>query len=216
MIVHYHLPTKWVDSWWESFSVRMELYVICVYEKGSLSAIAPFAIENKKYRFLRVNTARLMVNGHSPFSGLIFKKGSDEVRILSEIIDFLSVKNYVIGLNKISLELSNIIEGVVGRKGSSERLGKKRNIETPVIYVRSSWDEYFSGLSKKHRCNIRNKMNKFSGNENLSICKKYVLDSESPLFEDMISISENSWKAKVGRDLTSDVMGLKQLKILAD
>ena len=72
------LTHEWLFSWWSSFANNENLFIICLYEAEKLVSIAPFILEKTNYRFIKVTSAKLMANGHSPFCNVIFSESLNQ------------------------------------------------------------------------------------------------------------------------------------------
>lgn len=211
------LTHEWMVAWWKNFGGNRQLFVVCVYDKNSLVAIAPFMRDEVSYRGIQTTVLRLMANGHSPFCDVILD-GSASEETISKITEQLVNANTadIMTFAKIS-ETSSIHASLIADpRVHGHRYGVKDSLITPILTITGSWDDYFRGRSRKFRKNIANKLNRVTKEPDISINKEVVTSRHAPVLDEIAEVSSRSWKARIKNDLVSNTAGRGFLLDLVD
>lgn len=123
------LSHDWFDLWLKFFFREEQLFILQVYEKHRLTAIAPFLIRHKMFKgVLRTKAIELIGNVHSPIRHFLLGDSDDKQKaaILSSILYFLSntYKEWdIVELDKLPEEQSvfNIVEHAIVTAGLQHR-----------------------------------------------------------------------------------------------
>ena len=200
------LTHEWFVSWWKSFSDTNKLHIVTVSDNArNLIAIAPMMVSDYSYRGIKSRKILFMANGHSPSADFILdkermKEGVEAIiRYLESYTDweFIELQKMDSGGPAFSLLTEYI-------RRSKNLSGLKENLETPYILIDSDWETFLSSRSSKFRKVLRNKLNRAKREGDISVEKLTASGCDGRALEDMLNISERSWKRDVGTDLKSD------------
>lgn len=201
-----HLSHEWMTAWWNNFSAGNRLNILAVYDTdGTLAGVAPFMKGRAKYRGVWVDKLQMMANGHSPNTNIIAREGCLE-QIVEVLFDYLNgIEDWDI-MELFKLEQNDPAFKLLLEKLKKQKrlFGVKDNFETPYIKIQSSWDDFLSKRSQRFRKSIRNKLNRAKNLGGVSFEKIPIRDSGDSAFNDMLKVSESSWKRRFGTDMSSN------------
>ncbi len=201
-----YLTHEWIMAWWNSFGNGNKLNVIAVYdERGQLSGIAPMMRTKSRYRGVNIAKICLMANGHSPSSDFIVSR-ENSAEIIKTILDYLKGLSAldIIELTKLDTNSQTYLIASDYLNMNGNRFGIKDSTESPYILINSDWETFLSKKSQRFRKSLRNKINRANKSGDLSIEKIQINDSKNPAIQDILAISEKSWKRQIGTDITSN------------
>jgi len=195
-----HLGHEWMTAWWNNFSAGASLNIVVVYDGGGrLAGIAPFMKTGAIYHGLSAVKITFMANGHSPYGGIIARKGNLE-DVVRSVFGFIKKQR---GWQVLSLEKLN--ESGVTFKAFVKvvpeffrHYGLKDNINSPYVSIDSSWEDFMAGRKRKFKKSLRNKINKAKKAGDITISEVALASSEMDVFMDILRISGKSWKASEG------------------
>lgn len=150
----------WFKIWLENFLKDNKLSILLLYNGPKLITIAPFLINEGKFRGIKVKKLELIGNVYSPFRYFVFSELNDEERIknLSFIFQFLS-KNYrnwdIIDLSGIPEEknyFDTLIAGTI--QGGLKYTDFVCYGDWYLDEIEYSGDEYFNRLPEKIRKDV--------------------------------------------------------------
>lgn len=211
------LVHEWVFCWWRNFAQDRQLYITCVYEGERLLALAPFMRDVTTYRGVPATELRLMANGHSPYGDVIID-GSASPELVCRIVDELISGNSgdIMVFAKLPDTSAAYPYLVSNSRIRGRRVGFRGSLVTPILQLNQSWDAYFKSRSRKFRKSISNKLNRFSREGDFTIHREIVTTRRSPVVDEIVAISKQSWKSKVKNDLGSNAAGRAFLLDLVD
>ncbi len=211
------LTHEWISTWWKNFGGNRKLHISCVYDGNRLIAIAPFMKEDTAYRGIPVTMLSLMANGHTPYCDVIFD-GAVEQGIISKILGLLVNTNAenIIVFAKVPETSPTYTCLVANPRIYGRRYGEKDSLVTPMIRINKNWDEYFKLRSRKFRKNINNKINRFAKESDFSIDREIITSRKHPVLNEIVEISNHSWKTRIKNDLGTNVVGREFLFGLVD
>lgn len=201
-----HLTHEWFKSWWETFHQTNDLRIITISDHDNqLIAIAPLMVTDSSYRGIHIKKICFMANGHSPFANFIIK----EDRIAESIKAIFSYLETFQGWNMIEFRKLNssdpTFESILDYLKQSRCLyGFKKNIETPFIVIDSDWETFLRQRSPKFRKVLRNKINRGNKTGDLLIERIEIAGSKDDVLQEMLEVSNNSWKRQIGTDLATN------------
>lgn len=201
-----HMTHEWHISWWECFGGTNRLNVVTVINQdGEIIAIAPLMQVNGHYRNIPVRKICFLANGHSPAADFIVKKDNTTEGIQA-ILGYLERYSdwEMIELQKLDSTGQTFVFLTKHLKQSKCLFGFKENIESPFILIDSDWDTFLSRKSVKFRKVLRNKLNRAKKSGDISFEKIPITGSHHPALQDMVHVSEKSWKKQIGTDLGSN------------
>jgi hypothetical protein len=202
----YHNPRFWM-SWWEGFGGRRELSVFLARSlDGHLVGVAPMLIANTRYRGIPVRVLGFLENGYVPSCGWMLHREFYAAALKHFTETVLSFDNWdIVRLAKLPVS-SPLSETVVDlARHRDRRYGRLPSIETPVVPISDSWDDYLKKRSMSFRKHLKKNRNRFNRAEETSIgVTPASSDNAEVLVETMSRISKASWKQREGTDLARD------------
>jgi hypothetical protein len=202
----YHNPRFWM-SWWEGFrGLRLLAVFLARAFSGQLVGAAPMIVSDTRYRGVPVRVLGFMENGYVPSSGWMLHRSFADVALRHLVEAVLSFESWdVVHLAKLPVS-SPVLDAVVHRaRRLGRRYGGLPSIETPVVPISDSWDDYLRRRSTSFRKHLKKNRNRFNKAEGTSIDRvPATADNARALVETMSRISRASWKRREGTDLARD------------
>lgn len=195
----------WLRSWWDAFADDSKMEFRCLYQADTLVGIAPFLRTRERYRGIPVTILKLAANGHSPYSSIIVDpsvKGHERAQVFSALTQ--------VGAREVGLffkiprggDLKSFL--LDRNRRVHEQVGEKPGLSTPVIHIEGTWEAFYKARSKKLKKSLKHKLNRFNKNADFSISVETIARSDQPVIEELVGISANSWKSRIGNDLGSN------------
>jgi CelD/BcsL family acetyltransferase involved in cellulose biosynthesis len=158
-VQHPFLTHEWIRTWWECFGAPTGLEIL-VFRDGPAGAIALVPLMADATRMFGVGLARLGLpwNFHTPRLGLVVAERHEEVyRLLWEHLRRQERRWDLLRLCQLpeGSPESRRLADLAASEGFP--VGRWTSGGAPFVEVRGSWDDYFAGLSKKHRSTVRNR-----------------------------------------------------------
>jgi CelD/BcsL family acetyltransferase involved in cellulose biosynthesis len=198
------LSYLWTTIWWKNFGGERKPRIHCFYAGDKLIAVVPMLLESTKYRRVRIRRMASMANGHSPYTDLLIDRevtstqlGDLVCRIVAsadaDLTTFIRVGD--------DSSLCQLFRH--GLRPNHHAVGLKGDFTTPLIRIDTDWETFFGQRSQKFRKSMRNKVNRFQRTAGCIIERRQITSPADPVLADMILVSRNSWKGKIGTDLGS-------------
>jgi CelD/BcsL family acetyltransferase involved in cellulose biosynthesis len=196
-----------IVSWWEAFRRGRKLRIVVLKDdSGRWVAVSPMYIETILYRGIPIRVLSFMENGYMPACGFLMSENLVESTVDHFCRVLFSFEKWeMVRLPKLPT-LHPLIARIRRNAGDAGfRNGILPNIETPVIDICGTWDEFLKTRSSSFRKQLRSKRNRFSREPGTSI-DEVVVESENVerLVQAMTDISAESWKSSTGADLASN------------
>lgn len=202
-VPHPFLTHEWTRTWWECFGAPAGLEILVIRD-GAAGPIALVPLVADATRMFGVGLSRLGLpwNVHTPRLGLVVAERHEEVYRL--LWDHLRQPDRRWDL----LRLCQLPEG----SRSSRRLadlaaaegflvGRWTSGGSPWMEVRGTWDEYFAGLSRKHRATVRNRIRRLEREGAVELETVDGAGGEAALDEDLTEgfrLEAAAWKGRAG------------------
>ena len=157
---HPFLTHEWIRTWWECFGGSADLRVLLIRERdGRPVALAPLAADET--RMLGVGLARLGLpwNLHTPRLGMLVAERTDEVhRVLWDHLRAGETGWHVLQLCQLpeGSQTSHRLAALATSDGFL--VGRWTAGDSPWVEIRGTWEDYFAGLSSKHRATVRHRL----------------------------------------------------------
>lgn len=201
----YYISFSWIKSYIESTKKKpKDLYIICVTLEGALVAIVPLSITSSKGRVFDLKTLQFIGNVYTPFWSAIYEKSK-----LDEIVKAIVEHLFNTGENDWELmkinEVSEKDPFIIAFDELLKRRGAKTyfsGMESNVQVILSGYDtaeDYFKGLKKNFRQNIRTSINRFNKDGNFKILIPH--ENQNGLdqaMDDYYEVYNASWKDSEG------------------
>lgn len=186
---------SWLSAWWEHFREDNRLYIFTVWTCDNLLGIIPlmrsrFSIQ----RIFKFNCLHSLTNPHSPEFDVICRDG-DLKTVIGTLNQHLNEhpENWeLLLLERIRAgsETPRVLEEF-SRSGPT-RINSKPWEGSYYIPIEGDFREYFAGLNKSFRKNIRNRNNKLAGlgTPDFRVWGKYDPDAVETFFR----LENTGWK----------------------
>lgn len=190
------LTWEWQSTWWEHLG-EGELYLVAVRDGSQLSGIAPLYLTTSDDGLNELSIVGC--RDVSDYLDLIAASGQEE-KVYSALLDWL-------GSNEApawdQADLCNIpaaspTHSLLADMAAAQGYQVQTEVEDvcPIIPLPSTWDEYLSSLDGKQRHEIRRKIRKAEGSEQVNW---YVVDEERDLAAEMGAFIELHQKSAVDK-----------------
>lgn len=162
-IDHPFVSHEWVCSWWECFGAGRALYVLRVYYSGKLVAVVPLMLSVEYMYGFRVRRIGTLYNEHTPRFDCVVARGYEESyqtvwKYLHDHHDDWDMLEFC----QLPAESETIerLETLVAPHGY--RVSRWQSSDSPYLPISGTWSEYYSGLRRKHRSNLRNRLKRLN------------------------------------------------------
>ena len=154
----------WQRVWWRHFGDGAELQILAVRDNDEIAGIAPLMLKDCALSFLGDTDL-------FDYHDFLVRRGKEEVF-------YDAVCDYMAALDWCTLELKSLPEGsptlsylpsVAESKGLSVEVIEEDT--APIASLAPTWEDYLSGLTKKHRHELRRKLRRL---ENADHPKQYT------------------------------------------
>lgn len=156
---HPFLSHEWLRTWWECFGAPEGLRILLVRDDaGEPVGLVPLVADRARMLGLGLSRLGLPWNVHTPRLGLVVAERHEEVYgLLWEHLTRGAREWDVLRLCQLpeGSRASRRLAAMAADEGYL--VGRWSSSGSPWVDVRGSWDEYFAGLSKKHRGTVRNR-----------------------------------------------------------
>jgi len=210
------LAHVWHLAWWQNFGENLDLSLGCVFGNDKLVAIAPLYTSNERKHGFSLNTTQLSGNGYSPFNDLLLDPDLDTSQV-DQVLRLLLLYNPgdVLRLPKLPAD------GIIANRAQEQsalpaNVGIQPSLRTPIIRLHEDWDGFLQSRSRSSRKSIRRKLNKLRDSNSLEVREVSLKNRQHPVLEEILSVSQRSWKAELKTDLRSDHEGRNFLWQLVD
>ena len=162
-IDHPFLAHEWIVTWWECFGGGRSLHVLLVKDATGPVAIAPLMLTRPRVYGLRVRRFELLSNVHTQRADFIVSaRGEHAYRAIWDHLarhrglwDVLLLPHLPAASRTLDW-LTRLADG------AGHHWGAWRAARSPRIVLDGTWEAYESGLPRKHRSNLRNRMKRLS------------------------------------------------------
>ena len=199
-IDHPFCSYEWVRSWWESFGHGRTPHIVVAREDGEVVGIAPLMTSTGRLCGWPVRRLESMGNAHTPRFDFIIAPDAPHVR--ERLWAYLSSAQPnqwdVVVLKQMPSGGAEAVDLNDRATAAKWRVGEWKSDDSPYIALNGSWEHYLDGLSRKHRANLRNRLNRLSklGAVRMEIVKGGA-DLEQAL-HDGFHIEGSGWKRDEG------------------
>jgi CelD/BcsL family acetyltransferase involved in cellulose biosynthesis len=196
------LSHNWFHLWLKYFLTDAELFILLLYKKSRIFAIAPLLIRNEKYKgIFMTRKIELIGNVHSPIRNFLFGESdeNDKRTSVSSILIFFSTiyRNWdIIELNRIPEE--NNVFHVLQSATTNIHLKHRTYFCDANWYLGGidySFEQYFQNLPRRHRKDIRRCKRHLQNTGNLQFLLKSDCDNLHHYLDLYDEIRARSWKA---------------------
>ncbi len=194
------LTHDWFRCCLESYGKGRELSILTVRDSSDLLGIAPLWRYHDTVRGIRVRTIAFITTLDTPIADFVISETRRE-EILMAILQYLYTHRGrfwdMLSLHRWPAESPNreVLQRIL--QGQGKRCLISTSSMMPYIPIQGEWDTFLQTLSTRFRKTHRNIINRVGKLRNVEI-QCYGEDGNSSLFNEVVAISEKSWKQKEG------------------
>lgn len=198
---------EWIRCWWDAYGQENHLLILLFQEKGVLKAIAPLMISTGLFRdSFSVRKISFIENDETPHCGLIVDASFDIKRILNSLLTYLRAGKEewdILLLRKIH-EDSQLIE-IFPQLAAARRENILVNISlrSPILYMNSAWEHFYTGKSQRFKKKIRYDRNKLKRSGKIDIQFFDTPEQIAAVIEEVFGVGRRSWKENIGNSIGS-------------
>jgi CelD/BcsL family acetyltransferase involved in cellulose biosynthesis len=201
----YH-SSAFLTSWWEAFGRphKLRLFVVTTPTREWV-AVLPMLLESSRYRGLPVRILRFLENGYVPSCRVLVHRDFLDPALTLLCRQLFSFTDWdMVRLGKLPAECKERPCILRAAKAAKLSMGSLPSIETPIIHISGSWEDFLRQRSTSFRKQLRSKCNQFNRDQGMSIrAIKLTPKDVAAALEAMCAISAASWKHDAGTDLAA-------------
>ncbi len=146
----------WLEVWWRTFQPETELYLAALWNEADVIGIAPLQIKGKEAYFLGSHDV-------CDYQDFVIVPGR-ESEFFDVLLDELAAKGVSqLDLNPVRPD-STVISGLVDMVKSRGGDATYQKVDVTVeMDLPGTWEEYLGGLDKKQRHEVRRKLRRLWG-----------------------------------------------------
>ncbi len=198
---------EWIRCWWDAYGQENHLLILLFQEEGVLKAIAPLMISTGLFRDkFSVRKISFIENDETPHCGLIVDASFDIKKILDSLLAYLRAGKEewdLLLLRKIH-EDSQLIEMLpqvaIERK---ENIFMNTSLRSPVLYINSAWEHFYTEKSQRFKKKIRYDRNKLKRNGKIDVQFFDNPEQIAAIIEEVFGVGYRSWKENIGNSIGS-------------
>ena len=199
------LSYEWFDCCLGSFQIKKQLLVLLVKEQSTLLGIAPLWCFQDTIRHIPVTRIGFISCLDTPYVDFIVSKNRRE-EVLLAIFAHLFIKRKqmwdVLTLQQWPSNSKNYLTVKNFISQFSERILSETASFTPFIELKGDWNSFLLSRSARFRKTRRNIVNKIAKLDHVEIqCVRS--DSNGKEFQEVVGITERSWKYQEGVAIAS-------------
>ncbi len=194
---------EWFSSWYNASSEAISPYIILFLENGKPIGLAPlvrtvvrhYGMSLVQLGFISDTNPNEMIIGQSDQTRCVAALFSHLYEVEKEW-DVLKLR----GLRKQSTTIQ-LLEVFLQKSG--RRWIWDNSIESPYLPIKTDWENYYKNLSKNLRNSVRRGIKEIQRCGTLKTLDYSTPDSVEAGIEIIYEISERSWQAQEGTDISS-------------
>jgi CelD/BcsL family acetyltransferase involved in cellulose biosynthesis len=198
-IEHPFLSHDWVRTWWENFGEGKRLHILLLTKGGEPAGIVPLMHGSARIYGIKVRQLEFIYNAHTPRFDFIVPQATEETyrAIWSYLIDIEDSWD-VLKLPQLASDSPTIRHLERFAAESRCRAACWFSTQSPYLSLSGTWDGYFAALDRKHRSNIRNRLNRL---QRIGPVELQVISDEDealPALADGLALEAKAWKGRAG------------------
>lgn len=199
---HAYMRHEWFECWIKSFGQFDNLWIFTAWSGDKLTGIAPGQIVVQKMRGVPVKTLTFLYSSIAPRCNFILHDELNKSAFFQELIR--SNKAHLI-------EFRGLQSGLESTSEFLDCLSKTPNtafiIEpgrtAPYTIISDNWEEYYNNLPSSYKRNIRASGRRLEKAGSFRVERIDCWVELQPLFDQLVEVSANSWKATDSTDFAS-------------
>ena len=200
-IGHPFLSHEWIRTWWECFGAGKQLHVLVVKAGSEPIAIAPFMRCQGRIGGLNVRRLQLIANVQTPRSDVIVGQRAPEA--YQALWDCLAAQRALwdaLVLPQIPADAATLdtLRELARRDGFLTGTWRRPSDQSPWVRLTGNWDDYFAGLARKHRSNLRNRLKRLEQTGPLEVRSVSAGAEIGPALDQGFTLEAAAWKGRRG------------------
>jgi CelD/BcsL family acetyltransferase involved in cellulose biosynthesis len=198
---------EWIRCLWDAYGQEQKMFILLFWEEDVLRAIAPLKISTGKFRErFPVRQISFIETDESPHAGLIVDFSCDIEQVLNALLVHLkSCKSSwdILLLRKIHKESSLLTSFPVVATERRESLVVKGSLRSPVLYMNSDWESFYTATSQRFKKKLRYDRNKLKRIGEVDIQLFNTPEQIAGVIEEVFAVGRRSWKEEIGNSIGS-------------
>lgn len=197
---HAYVRHQWFANWWDHLPHGGDMRVLAGWRAGRLVAAAPLYVRREKRRGIGFDLLSFMQSGITPRSTFLVDPAEDPCEVFGALreIPGWDVAEFK-GLEKEAELTRRFVDWLEGEGGCVVEPGAL----SPYQRMPADWPAFEKSRRKSYRKRFRNSLNRCEKAEGFGVRKIETASEFEACFEDLLTISRNSWKAEGGTDLVT-------------
>jgi CelD/BcsL family acetyltransferase involved in cellulose biosynthesis len=203
-IRHPFVTHEWISAWWDNFQHTGMPYILTVKDGSSITAIAHLMLDRGTMYGYPVRRLHGMANVYTErFELLLGERPYESAEALCAYLKSHADYWDVFELRHVPADSPTLacLPGLAEHGGCLA--GRWPSMESPYVAIRDSWDDYYKGLKKVHRADMRKRM---ANLEQQGPVQMEVVQSDKHLeqdFADALRLESSAWKGAQGTAIES-------------
>jgi CelD/BcsL family acetyltransferase involved in cellulose biosynthesis len=198
-IDHPFLSHDWVRIWWECFGKGKKLHILVIRNGQEPVALAPLMTTSSRMYGIRVRQLEFIYNSHTPRCDFIVARYPiDTYRAIWRYLNEVGNIWDVVKLPQLTLESQTLRVLQQLAREDDFLVGCWPSTESPYLTLTGTWDDYFGGLDRKHRSNIRNRLKRL---RKIGTVEHEVVTTGTDIERSLksgLDIEAMAWKGRAG------------------
>jgi CelD/BcsL family acetyltransferase involved in cellulose biosynthesis len=198
---HPFLSHEWIRTWWECFGAGKQLHVLVVRAGSEPVAIAPLMRCQSRICGVTVRRLQLIANEQTPRADLIVGRRTEEA--YQALWDCLAAQRALwdaLVLPQLPADSAtlDVLSGLALRDGFRTGIWRRPSDRSPWVRLAGNWDDYFAGLARKHRSNLRNRIKRLEQLGPLEVKSVSAGPEIGPALDQGFNLEAAAWKGRGG------------------
>ncbi len=198
---HAYMRHEWFATWVKHLGEPRELAIYTAWRDGLLVAAAPLRITSQKLKGLPVRTLAFLTSSVAPRCNFLVHPSYSSEEFFENVFCIKGWDMMLLQGLEAGQDITREFLDFLGRR-HSRRFNLEPGRQSPYLMVEGGWDDYLQGLSKKHRKNINQGLNRLSKLESHGFRKIHDFAEIECVFDQVVAISDKSWKKTTGTSLS--------------
>lgn len=199
---HACMRHEWFHCWIKWLGRNSQTTIIAGWDGSQLIALAPLQTTRQRTGGIPVRVLSFLMSHITPRCNFIIHPAVVPTALFDEVFkqpgwDVMSLRS-MLGDQKTTADFISYLEAT--RKG---RFEIEQGKQSPFVVVEGDWDCYLAGLSKKHRKNINQGLNRIKKLPSYSFEKYHDYGCLEKLIPEILRISDRSWKGKMKTSISA-------------
>jgi CelD/BcsL family acetyltransferase involved in cellulose biosynthesis len=159
-----HISFDWIMNWWKVYGYKYDPFIILIWDNDSLLGFAPLMhLKSKLNGVFNYTKIEFIGTGLSDFSDIITIKNDKKVK--EDLLNYLIKENIWDEISLINIPFNSNTISLFNAFYNNTNIRLYRRVNTKVLCIdllQNTWEEYYKGLSKNHRRELKKRFNKIN------------------------------------------------------